>query len=157
MTRRSDLLLTAIALAVWSSTYFVTAEYLPAGYTITAAMLRALPAGLILLLLVRRLPEGIWWQRALLLGALNFSIFWTMLFVAAYRLPGGVAATLAALQPLLVIFLARVLLGSVIRVLSILAAVAGMIEVALLLLTPSNGGPDKQKSPLLRAYLCFGA
>lgn len=115
----------------------MTTEYLPAGYPVTAAMLRALPAGFVLLLLVRRLPEGIWWKRALLLGALNFSIFWTMLFVAAYRLPGGVAATLAALQPLLVIFLARALLGSAIRALSILAAVAGMIGVALLLLTPS--------------------
>src|SRR5581483_67735 len=138
MTRRFDLLLTAVAPAVWGSTYFVTTEFLPAGYPLTAATLRALPAGLLLLLLVRRLPEGLWWGRALVLGALNFSIFWTMLFVAAYRLPGGVAATLAALQPLLVIFLARVLLGSVIRALSIRAAVAGMIGVALLLLTPST-------------------
>ncbi len=138
MTRRFDLLLTAVAPAVWGSTYFVTTEFLPAGYPLTAATLRALPAGLLLLLLVRRLPEGLWWGRALVLGALNFSVFWAMLFVAAYRLPGGVAATVAAIQPLIVIFLARGILGSAIRALSILAAAAGMIGVALLVLTPSS-------------------
>lgn len=138
MTRRFDLLLTTMAPAVWGSTYFVTTEFLPAGYPLTAATLRALPAGLLLLLLVRRLPEGLWWGRALVLGALNFSVFWAMLFVAAYRLPGGVAATVAAIQPLIVIFLARGILGSAIRALSILAAAAGMIGVALLVLTPSS-------------------
>ncbi len=138
MTRSFDLLLTAIAPAVWGSTYFVATEFLPAGYPMTAATLRALPAGLFLLLLVRRLPEGLWWGRALVLGALNFSVFWAMLFVAAYRLPGGVAATVAAIQPLIVIFLARAILGSAIRALSILAAAAGMIGVALLVLTPSR-------------------
>ncbi|MBN8938356.1 MAG: EamA family transporter [Rhizobiales bacterium] len=136
MARRSDLLLTAIAPAIWGSTYFVTTELLPQGYPMTIAMLRALPAGLILLLLVRQLPEGVWWPRAFLLGALNFSFFWAMLFVAAYRLPGGVAATVGAIQPLIVIFLARGLLGAPIKALSIVAALAGMAGVALLLLTP---------------------
>ncbi|QCI64812.1 EamA family transporter [Phreatobacter stygius] len=136
MTRRSDLLLTAIAPAIWGSTYFVTTEFLPQGYPMTVAMLRALPAGLLLLLLVRELPRGIWWPRAFLLGALNFSFFWAMLFVAAYRLPGGVAATVGAIQPLFVIFLARGLLGSPMRVLAIVAAIAGMAGVALLILTP---------------------
>lgn len=71
------------------------------------------------------------------LGALNFSIFWSMLFVSAYRLPGGVAATLGAVQPLIVIFLAHALLGSVIRVVAVLSALAGIAGVALLVLTPS--------------------
>jgi probable blue pigment (indigoidine) exporter len=135
-TRNTDLLLTAIAPAIWGSTYIVTTEFLPAGYPLTVAMLRALPAGLLLLLLVRQLPQGIWWARVLVLGALNFSVFWWLLFVAAYRLPGGVAATVGAIQPLVVILLARALLGSPIRPLSIVAALAGMAGVALLILTP---------------------
>lgn len=137
MSRNSDLLLTAIAPAIWGSTYIVTTEFLPAGYPLTVAMLRALPAGLLLLLLVRQLPQGIWWARVLVLGALNFSVFWWLLFVAAYRLPGGVAATVGAIQPLIVILLARALLGSPIRPLAIIAAVAGMAGVALLILTPN--------------------
>lgn len=137
MSRNTDLLLTAIAPAIWGSTYIVTTEFLPAGYPLTAAMLRALPAGLLLLLLVRQLPKGIWWARVLVLGALNFSVFWWLLFVAAYRLPGGVAATVGAIQPLLVILLARALLGSPIRPMAIVAALAGMAGVALLILTPN--------------------
>ena len=136
MSRNLDLLLTAVAPAIWGSTYLVTTELLPAGYPLTVAMLRALPAGLLLLLAVRQLPQGIWWARVFVLGALNFSVFWWLLFVAAYRLPGGVAATVGAIQPLIVILLARGLLGTPVRALSIAAAVAGMAGVALLILTP---------------------
>nr|WP_210341706.1 EamA family transporter [Rhizobium setariae] len=136
VARSSDILLTALAPAIWGSTYIVTTELLPPGYPLTVAMLRALPAGLLLLLLVRTLPSGIWWVRSLLLGALNFSFFWAMLFVSAYRLPGGVAATVGAVQPLIVVALSRLLLGSPIRVFSIVAGVAGLIGVALLVLTP---------------------
>lgn len=136
MSRSTDLALTALAPAIWGSTYLVTTEFLPDGYPVTVAMLRALPAGLILLLIVRQLPAGLWWARVSLLGALNFSIFWALLFVAAYRLPGGVAATVGALQPLIVIFLARLVLGSQILALSVVAAMAGLGGVALLILTP---------------------
>ncbi|MCU9947236.1 EamA family transporter [Pseudomonas sp. PDM13] len=136
MNRHADLLLTALAPAVWGSTYVVTTQMLPAGYPLTVALLRALPAGLLLLLLVRQLPSGVWWPRTLLLGALNFSVFWALLFVAAYRLPGGVAATLGAMQPLFVIVLARLALGSPIRSLAVIGALAGLFGVALLVLTP---------------------
>nr|WP_218824159.1 EamA family transporter [Achromobacter xylosoxidans] len=136
MNRGSDLLLTALAPAIWGSTYVVTTLMLPQDYPLTVAMLRALPAGLLLLLAVRQLPQGIWWLRAFILGALNFSVFWVLLFVAAYRLPGGVAATLGAIQPLVVILLARSLLGTPVRGLSVLAALGGLGGVALLVLTP---------------------
>ncbi|WP_348645394.1 EamA family transporter [Mesorhizobium sp. RMAD-H1] len=134
MSRASDILLTAIAPCIWGSTYIVTTELLPQGYPITVAMIRALPAGLLLLMIVRQWPKGIWLMRSFILGALNFSIFQTLLFVAAYRLPGGIAATLGAIQPLIVIFLAGALLGSAVRLPSILAALAGMAGVALLVL-----------------------
>ncbi len=139
MSRTTDLLLTAIAPAVWGSTYIVTTQWLPQGYPLTVATLRALPAGLLLLALMRQLPTGIWWPRAFVLGALNFSIFWAMLFIAAYRLPGGVAATVGAVQPLIVIGLARLLRGTPIRALSVAAAVGGMAGVALLLLRADAG------------------
>lgn len=136
MPRGTDLVLTALAPAIWGSTYFVTTEFLPDGYPVTVAMLRALPAGLLLLVLVRRLPERAWLGRVFLLGGLNFSIFWALLFVAAYRLPGGVAATVGAVQPLVVIFVAHAVLRSPVFALSVVAAVAGMGGVALLVLTP---------------------
>ena len=136
MTRLHDVLLTAIAPAIWGSTYIVTTELLPPGYPLTVSLLRALPAGLLLLLVVRLLPQGIWWPRTFLLGALNFSFFWAMLYVSAYRLPGGVAATVGAVQPLIVIGLSRLVMGTPIRPLSVMAGIAGIAGVALLVLTP---------------------
>lgn len=136
MSRTSDLLITALAPLIWGSTYVVTTELLPAGYPITASALRALPAGLLLLIIVRHLPKGEWWWKSALLGAFNFTIFQTALFISAYRLPGGVAATVGAIQPLLVIVLARFFMGNPIRPLSIIGGFAGIAGVALLVLTP---------------------
>ncbi|MBC2859957.1 EamA family transporter [Stappia sp. 28M-7] len=134
MFRASDLLTTALAPVVWGSTYIVTTELLPPGHPVFVSAARVLPAGLLLLLLVRQLPRGEWIWRSFVLGALNFAIFMVLLFIAAYRLPGGIAATVGAVQPLIVIFVAAVVLGSAIRPLAVLAALAGLCGVALLVL-----------------------
>jgi probable blue pigment (indigoidine) exporter len=136
-TNVSDLSATGIAPVIWGSTYLVTTEFLQGFSPMTVAMLRALPAGLLLLMIVRELPAGIWWLRAFVLGALNISIFLSMLFVAAYRLPGGVAGTVLSAQPLIVVFLASFLLSSPVRASTIVGALVGMGGVALLVLTPS--------------------
>mgnify|MGYP001183733594 CR=1 FL=1 len=137
MPRIADLFLTAAAPAIWGSTYYVTTQFLPPGYPLTMAVLRALPAGLLLLVLTRQLPERAWLGRVMLLGAFNFAIFWALLFVAAYRLPGGVAATLGSIQALMVILLARGLLGTRIRAASVMAALAGVGGVGFMVLEPS--------------------
>lgn len=137
MKRSADLLLTALAPAVWGSTYYVTTEWLPAGHPMTLAMLRALPAGLLLLAIVRQLPLRERFAKVLVLGTLNFAVFWTLLFVAAQRLPGGVAATLGSAQALLVLLLARGLLGTPVRAASVVAALMGGLGVALLVLGPA--------------------
>jgi probable blue pigment (indigoidine) exporter len=134
--RPNDFVLTSFAPVVWGTTYLVTTEFLPAGYPITVAMLRALPAGLLLFCWVRTLPEARLWGKIAVLGALNISIFLICLFIAAYRLPGGVAATVAASQPLFAVFLGRVFLGTPLRVKAILLALLGITGVALLVLSP---------------------
>lgn len=131
-----DIAITALAPIIWGSTYLVTSEFLPAGYPLTMALLRALPAGLLLLLIVRSLPRGAWIYRTAVLGALNFSVFWSLLFVAAYRLPGGVAATVGAIQPLLVVALARLWLGQALLPLAIVSGVLGVCGVGMLVLAP---------------------
>jgi probable blue pigment (indigoidine) exporter len=136
MPRTADILFTALAPAIWGSTYLVTTEALPAGYPVTLAALRALPAGLLLLMITRCLPPRLWLGRVFLLGAFNFALFWVLLFVAAYRLPGGVAATLGALQAMMVILMARGWLGTPIRAGAVVAAATGVLGVALLLLGP---------------------
>lgn len=138
-TNISDVALTAVAPVIWGSTYIVATQFLQGFSPLTVALLRALPAGLLLLLIVRRLPKGIWWFRASVLGGLNISIFLSMLFVAAYRLPGGVAATVAAVQPLIVVFIAALVLKTPIRMRPVAAAIVGAGGVALLVLTPKAG------------------
>lgn len=132
--RLGVLLVTALAPAIWGSTYLVTTELLPPDRPLLAAVLRALPAGLLLVLITRRLPSGQWWWRAAVLGTLNIGIFLALLFVAAYRLPGGVAATLGAVQPLLVAGFSAGLLGTRLTRRTVLAALAGLAGVSLLVL-----------------------
>ncbi|WP_341359575.1 EamA family transporter [Georgenia sp. M64] len=127
-------LLTALAPAVWGTTYAVTTQWLPEDRPLLAAMLRALPAGLVLLAVGHRLPRGSWWWRAAVLGTLNIGAFFALLFVSAYRLPGGVAATLGAVQPLVVAGLAAALLAERVRLRTALAGLAGVTGIALLVL-----------------------
>ncbi|MBL1105456.1 EamA family transporter [Streptomyces sp. 5-8] len=104
--RAATVALTALAPAAWGTTYVVTTELLPPGHPLFAGLVRALPAGLLGLALTRALPHGDWWWKTAVLGALNIGALFPLLFLAAERLPGGVAATLGAGQPLLVAALA---------------------------------------------------
>lgn len=135
MTRNFDIALTALAPLIWGSSYIVTTQFLPNLDPITVSLLRALPAGLVLLVLARQWPSLAWLPKLFILGALNFAIFWSLLFFAAYRLPGGIAAILGAMQPLVVFIASRSLLGTAIRPLSLIAVGLGGIGVALLILT----------------------
>ena len=133
-----DTLLTALAPAIWGSTYIVTSELLPPDRPFTAALIRTLPAGLLLLLLTRQMPARCHWWRLLVLGALNIGVFQALLFVAAYRLPGGLAAVLGAIQPLLVMLLAWAVDGRSPALATLGAAVAGLFGMAVLLLSPQT-------------------
>lgn len=131
------LLITAITPVVWGTTYAATTEFLPPGRPLLGGLLRALPAGLLLLAATRTLPRGQWWWRSAVLGALNIGIFFTLLFAAAYRLPGGMAAVLGAVQPLVVAGLTVLLLAERVRLRTVVAAVLGAGGVALAVLTAS--------------------
>ena len=130
------LVLTAMTPVVWGTTYAVTSEFLPPNRPLLAGVLRALPAGLALLALTRSLPSGSWWWRAALLGVLNIGAFFALLFLAAYRLPGGVAAVLGAAGPLLTVGLSAGLLRVRPTALSVGAGLVGVLGVALVVLRP---------------------
>ena len=127
-------LLTAFAPVAWGTTYLVTERLLPPDRPLLSATLRALPTGLVLLAVTRRLPRGDWWWRAALLGLCNIGLFFPLLFLAAYRLPGGLASTLQATSPLAVMALAAVIIGERAGSARILAAAVGIAGVALLVL-----------------------
>ncbi|MGJ0184289.1 EamA family transporter [Corynebacterium glyciniphilum] len=131
--------LTAITPAVWGTTYIVTTHMLPDGHPLFAAMMRALPAGLIALLLARTLPRGSWWWKSLVLGTLNMAAFFPLLFLTAQHLPGGVAATLNASQPIVVAFLAVAILHEKLSVWRLGWGIVGVGGVALVVLGPGAG------------------
>jgi len=123
---------------LWGSTYIVTTEILPPDRPFIAAVLRILPAGLILILYTRCVPPRKEWGRTLILAALNLGFFQAMLFVAAYRLPGGLASVVGAIQPLLIMGI----VWAVDRIqpvrLAVWAAIMGVAGMAALLLSPSS-------------------
>src|SRR3990167_8552395 len=134
-----DALTTAVGPVIWGSTYIVTTELLPPDRPFTAALLRTLPAGLLLVLWCRRWPAwGDWvgWRRLLVLSALNIGVFQALLFVAAYRLPGGVAAVVGAIQPLLVMGLVWSMDRQRQASMAVAASVLGIAGMAALLLAP---------------------
>ncbi|MFJ9364188.1 EamA family transporter [Nocardia sp. NPDC101769] len=128
------LALTGLAPLVWGSTYAVTTTFLPPERPMFTALMRVLPAGLLLLAITRKLPHGQWIPRALVLGGLNIGVFTALLFVAAYRLPGGVAAVLAAAAPLFAVGFAALGLNERLTVRKVAAALIGLVGVALVVL-----------------------
>ncbi|MCT7353110.1 EamA family transporter [Streptomyces sp. 15-116A] len=126
--------LTALAPVSWGTTYAVTTEFLPADRPLFTGLMRALPAGLLLLALARVLPRGAWWGKAAVLGALNIGAFFPLLFLSAYRLPGGLAAVVGSLGPLLVVALSALLLGERPGVRSVLTGAVAAFGVSLVVL-----------------------
>jgi len=127
-------LLTAVAPAAWGSSYYVTAHFLPPDRPLFAAAVRALPVGLAMLAFARRLPSGDWWWRAGVLGVLNIGAFFPLIFLAGYHLPGGLAATLTASAPIVVMLVAWSLIAERPSLASLAGAGIGIAGVALLVL-----------------------
>ncbi|WP_158103168.1 DMT family transporter, partial [Streptomyces tricolor] len=125
---------TALAPVSWGTTYAVTTEFLPPDRPLFTALMRALPAGLLLLALTRVLPRGTWWAKAAVLGALNIGAFFPLLFVAAYRLPGGMAAVVGSAGPLLVVGLSALLLGQRPEPRTLLTGLVAALGVSLVVL-----------------------
>ncbi|MFJ7776867.1 EamA family transporter [Streptomyces yangpuensis] len=131
--------LTAVAPVAWGANYFVTHAFLPADHPLYGAALRALPAGLFLLALCRRRPHGAWWGRSAVLGLLNVSVFFVLVFAASQLLPTSVAATVMAVSPLVMMLAAWPLVAERPGLAHLAGALAGLGGVCLMLLGGTDG------------------
>lgn len=132
-------LITAIAPVTWGSTYFVTAQFLPPGHPLWGGVIRALPAGLLLVAIRRELPKGDWWWRTALLGTLTIGLFFALIYFVALRLPSGLASTLMATSPIVLMLLAWPVLAERPQPLAVLGGLAGFLGVGLLVLEAPGG------------------
>ncbi len=135
--RPAAIFTTAIAPLIWGSTYLVTTEFLPPNRPFTAALIRVLPAGLLLLAWARRIPKRNEWPTVVLLGFLNIGFFQAMLFVAAYRLPGGLAAVLSSTQTLMVLVFTWLIDKTMPPKAAWAWSATGVLGIAMLVLSPS--------------------
>ncbi|KQY43093.1 EamA family transporter [Cellulomonas sp. Root137] len=132
-------LLTALAPVAWGTTYVVTRHALPLDAPLWGSVLRALPAGLLLLVVARREPQGSWWWRSAVLGTLNMGAFFALVYVAAQALPTSVASTVMATSPVAMMLVAWALLAQRPRLLGLAGATLGLVGVAAMLL-PGGAG-----------------
>lgn len=126
------LALAALAPIAWGATYVVTRATLPADAPLYGALLRALPAGLLLLLIVRRLPSGSWWWKSFVLGALNIGAFFVLVYVTAQLLPSGTATTVMSLGAVVMAVLGWLLLGERPAVAVFIGAAIGIVGVGIM-------------------------
>ncbi|EKO3423823.1 EamA family transporter [Vibrio fluvialis] len=129
--------LTAIAPIVWGSTYIVTTEALPPESPLIASTIRSLPAGVLLVLISRAWPTGLWWLRMAVLGFLNIGLFFYCLFFAATYLPGGMASMVMSIQPVIVMSMSWYLLSANFSSQQLISSGLGILGVGLLVLNSS--------------------
>lgn len=134
-------LVTVLAPVAWGTTYVTITELLPAGRPLFVAAMRVLPAGLLLVVVGwlrhRWRPRGVAaWRRSAVLAATNFAVFFPLLIVGAYRLPGGVAAAMGGLQPILVAVLGGAADRRAPRVRDLAVGTVAAAGVAMIVLRP---------------------
>jgi probable blue pigment (indigoidine) exporter len=137
---------TLLAPVSWGTTYVVITELLPTGRPLLVGAVRVAPAGLVLvaagLLASPWRPRGADWWRTGLLALCNFGLFFPLLAVAVYRMPGGVAAAVGGAQPLLVAGVTWLVTGTRPRRLDLVVGVVAAAGVALVVLKPGAAGID---------------
>ena len=125
--------LAALTPIIFGTTYLLTTNFLPPGRPLLAALMRSLPTGLVLII-GSPIPPRRWMARFFVLSVLYASGLFPLLFIAAYRLPGGVASVINSLSPILVVVISVRLLGTRIQAIQIIAGILGAVGVALLVL-----------------------
>lgn len=140
LSASSVALLTLLAPISWGTTYVTITEFLPANRPLFVALFRVVPAGLALvgfgLMRSRWRPTGVQWRHLAVMALFNFGLFFPLLIVAIYRLPGGVAASMGGIQPLMVGVVTFAWTSTAMRRHDVAIGVVAMLGVALVVIRP---------------------
>ena len=98
-------------------------------------------AGLIVLLVARRLPTGVWWWRSLVLGALTVGGLNVLVYIAAQRLATSLAATIMSASAGALLVLSWIILGQRPALRAVAGALLGILGVVVML-QPGGGAAD---------------
>ena len=132
--------LTLLAPIAWGTTYVTITEFLPDDRPLFIAACRIIPAAFVLLAVGKLTRKGKApardWNTLFVLGLFNFGLFFPLLIAGIYRLPGGVAASVGGIQPLLVALVAWRVIGTTPRRFDLFIGVAAAIGVAMVVLRP---------------------
>ncbi len=154
-------LVTVLAPILWGTTYVTITELLPDGRPLLVAWLRVMPAGLLLFAVgwwrCRWRPDRREWGRLTLLAMCNFGVFFPLLIIAIYRLPGGVAASVGGVQPLLVGLITWTVVGRPMRHLDIAIGIAAAAGVAMVVIRPNAAIDPVGVVAALKANASFSA
>lgn len=135
--------LTLLAPVAWGTTYVTITEFLPADRPLFVALVRVLPAGVALVLFgwlrARWWPAGSQWRHLAVLALFNFGLFFPLLIAGIYRLPGGVAASMGGIQPLLVGVVTWIVTRHPMRRLDVAVGVVAATGVAMVVIRPGAG------------------
>ncbi len=77
---------------LWGTTYSATQLTLVEWPPLLLGVLRALPAGLLLLLIKPTLPTASTWKHLLLIGFINIGVFFCLIFIMAQTLPSALSS-----------------------------------------------------------------
>lgn len=117
---------------IWGTMPSVATELIGPGHPFLIATVRSLGGGVALMLLFRRLPPRAWYGRVLALGTVNIALVFTLFFVSASRVPGGVIAILMALSPFWATLIGWPLLGERPQPMRLALIALGVMGVSLL-------------------------
>ncbi|MEZ8856327.1 DMT family transporter [Vibrio atlanticus] len=132
-----NILLAMIPAFFWGTTYAVTQFTLQEWPPLLLGALRALPAGLLLLVVKPTLPQKGEWQIIFTLGLINIATFFSLIFVMALTLPSAISGVGMISVPVFAMIFHWVVKKQRPQLIQALSGV-GLITLAWILFNPSQ-------------------
>jgi probable blue pigment (indigoidine) exporter len=127
-----DFLTAALAPVLWGTMPAVATETIVPGHPLLIATVRSLGGGLVIMLAFRQLPPRSWHLKILILGMVNVGIVFSLFFISALRVQGGIVAILMALTSFWATLIGWPLLRERPQILRLVLIAFGVAGVALL-------------------------